>query len=119
MSQLRTLLRRAEVTAHTGESRSTLYGRIANGLFVPPVQLGPQAVAWPADEVAAIINARIASKSDTEIKVLVQKLVSARQTATLPAKDAAIVAKARMAGRSDVQIQALIKELEMTCLSAA
>jgi len=119
MSLIRTLLRRADVTAHTGESRSTLYSRIADGLFVPPVQLGPQVVAWPADEVAAIINARIAGKTDSEIKVLVQTLVNARQTAALPPEDAATVAKARIAGSSDVQIQALIKELEVARLAAA
>lgn len=117
MAQLRTLLRRTDVTAHTGGSRSTLYSRIADGLFVPPVQLGPQMVAWPADEVAAIINAHIAGKSDSEIKVLVQTLISARQTATLSPEDAAVVAKARLAGSSDVQIQALIKELELARLA--
>lgn len=76
--ELRTLLRLPKVLAHTGDSRSTHYLRIQQGLMPKPVSLG-YAVAWPADEVAAVINARIAGKSDDEIKVLVQALEQARQ----------------------------------------
>jgi prophage regulatory protein len=78
--ELKTLLRLQMVLAHTGESRSTHYLRIQQGLFTKPVPLGGgHAVAWPADEVAAIINARIAAKSDAQIKDLVKALESARQ----------------------------------------
>jgi prophage regulatory protein len=113
MSLLRTLLRRTDVTAHTGESRSTLYARIAEGLFPKPVTLGGgHAVAWPADEVAAIINARIAGKSDEEIKTLVKALQQARLTADLPSDDVVAILQPRVAGKSDDEFKALVEALE-------
>ncbi|MCL2307082.1 MAG: AlpA family phage regulatory protein [Proteobacteria bacterium] len=76
-----TLWRLPIVKAETGFSRSTLYQRIKKGLFVPPVSLGGRSVAFPANEVSAINAARIAGKSDDEIRDLVEKLVAARALA--------------------------------------
>jgi prophage regulatory protein len=45
------------------------------------VQIGPRAVGWPSCEVAAINAARIAGKSDVEIRALVAKLEAARKSA--------------------------------------
>lgn len=73
-----TILRRKQVEAADGVSRSTIYLRISQGLFTLPVKLGPRAVGWPAREVAAIGAARIAGKSDSEIRSLVAKLHAAR-----------------------------------------
>ena len=75
------ILRRKQVEAHTGNSRSTLYLRIAQGLWPRPVEVGPRAVGWPASEVAAINAARIAGKSDGDIRRLVTKLEAERQSA--------------------------------------
>lgn len=75
-----TILRLPAVKVHTGHSRSTLYLRIAEGLFTRPVSLGARAVGWPENEVAAINAARIAGKSDAEIRQLVTKLHAARKT---------------------------------------
>lgn len=72
------LYRRHVVEQATGESRSTIYRKISKGLFTKPVSIGGERVAWPANEVQAIINARIAGKSDEEIKVLVTELEAAR-----------------------------------------
>lgn len=72
------LLRRPAVEAATGKSRSTLYREIAKTLFTKPVQIGGDRVAWPANEVAAINAARIAGKSDDEIRQLVAELEAAR-----------------------------------------
>jgi prophage regulatory protein len=72
------LLRRPIVEQATGDSRSTIYRKIATGLFPKPVQIGGERVAWPANEVAAINQARIAGKSDDEIKQLVAELEAAR-----------------------------------------
>lgn len=78
------LYRRPVVEQATGFSRSTLYLRIKNGLFTKPVVIGTDKrgkasqVAWPCDEVQQIINARIAGKTDAEIKLLVCKLEAAR-----------------------------------------
>ena len=75
-----TILRLPAVTAETGTSRSTLYLRITQGLFTKPVSLGPRAVGWPSSEVAAINAARLAGKSDDEIRALVVKLEAARKS---------------------------------------
>jgi prophage regulatory protein len=72
------ILRRKQVEAARGESRSTIYLRVSQGLLTPPVSLGARTVGWPAREVAAINAARIAGKSDEEIRKLVQRLQAAR-----------------------------------------
>lgn len=72
------LLRWPVVEQATGESRSTIYRKIAKGLFPKPVQIGGERVAWPANEVAAINQARIAGRSEDEIKKLVIELEAAR-----------------------------------------
>ncbi|BBL74451.1 helix-turn-helix transcriptional regulator [Methylomagnum ishizawai] len=74
----RSLLRLPKVLAHYGCQRTKLYQLIKDGLFTPPVDLGGRCVAWPDMEVDSIINARIAGKTDAEIKVLVRELVSLR-----------------------------------------
>ena len=76
-----TILRRKQVETETGYSRSTIYLRIAQGLFIKPVSLGARAVGFPAGEVAALNAARIAGRSDTDIRVLVAKLLAARTSA--------------------------------------
>lgn len=73
-----TILRRKQVEAAIGGSRSTIYLRIAQGLFPKPVSLGARAVGWPAREVAAINAARIAGKSEDDIRRLVQQLQAQR-----------------------------------------
>lgn len=78
-----TILRLPTVKAQTGYPRSTLYLRIAQGLFVKPVRLGERAVGWPADEVATLNAARIAGKSDAEISAVVEKLHAARAAASV------------------------------------
>ena len=72
------LLRIKSITHLTGNSRSTIYLRQLQGLWTKPVRLGPRMVAWPASEVQAINDARIAGKSDEEIKVLVKILENNR-----------------------------------------
>lgn len=72
------ILRRKQVEAETGYSRSTIYLRISQGLFIKPVSLGTRAVGFPAGEVAALNAARIAGKQDADIRILVSKLEAAR-----------------------------------------
>lgn len=76
---IKTILRLPKVKIESGYSRSTLYLRISQGLWPKPVHLGPRAIGWPSEEVAAINVARIAGKSDDEIRELVQKLEAARK----------------------------------------
>lgn len=75
---LHTLLRLPAVKAQSGYSRSTIYLRMSQGLWTKPVSLGARAVAWPAGDVAALNAARIAGKTDEQIRALVLKLESAR-----------------------------------------
>ena len=70
-----------DVKTATGLSRSTLYLRIAHGVFTHPVSPGGRAVGWPAHEVAALNAARIAGKPEAEIRVLVKKLEADRKAA--------------------------------------
>lgn len=75
----RAILRQAVVSKRTGRSRSALYQDIQVGLFTRPVAIGLRAVGWPDDEVDAINAARIAGKSDEEVRELVVKLEAARK----------------------------------------
>lgn len=75
-----TILRLPDVKTSTGLSRSTIYLRIAQGVFTKPVSLGGRAVGWPASEVAVLNAARIAGKTDLEVRDLVVKLEAARKT---------------------------------------
>ena len=76
-----TILRLPTVLIERGRSRSAHYLDIQQGLFTRPVAIGLRAVGWPAGELAAINAARIAGKSDEEIRELVLKLEAARKAA--------------------------------------
>ena len=62
---LRRILRLPQVVEATGETRSTIYKRIAEGEFPKPVKLGAKSVGWVEDEIAVYNEARIA-KRDAE-----------------------------------------------------
>jgi len=53
------ILRRKQVEARTGLSRSTLYARIKPGTFPAPVSLGPRAVGWIESDVQLWASDRI------------------------------------------------------------
>lgn len=76
-----TILRLPSVKSESALSRSTIYLHIQQGLFTRPVLIGQRAVGWPASEVEAINLARIAGKSDDEIRALVVQLEAARKIA--------------------------------------
>lgn len=61
----RTVLRKPAVLAATGWSNSTLYEKIAKGLFPKPVRLDPEGrtVIWFEDEVEAFQKRAIARNS--------------------------------------------------------
>ena len=60
---------------------STYYEWISQGLLTPGVALGARSVAWPDHELQAIAAARVAGKSDDEIRALVKQLVADRAQA--------------------------------------
>lgn len=53
------ILRLPCVKARTGLSRSTIYHRIAQGMFPKPVNLGVRAVGWIEAEIDAWLTAQI------------------------------------------------------------
>lgn len=52
-------LRLSTVKARTGLSRSTLYRRIAEGLFPAPVPLGGRSVGWLDADIDAWISRQL------------------------------------------------------------
>jgi prophage regulatory protein len=72
------LLRIERVLDARGIKKSQHYADIQAGLFTRPIKIGKRASAWPAHEIYAINAARIAGKSEDEIKKLVAELESAR-----------------------------------------
>ena len=59
-------------------SHASIYTSVLAGVFTEPVKIGPRAVGWPANEVDAILKARIGGKTDDQIRDLVKKLHAAR-----------------------------------------
>ena len=62
-----------------GMGLSTLYAHMDRGLFVKPVALSRRFVVFPQDDVTAIINARLAGKSDEDVRQLVAELMAKRR----------------------------------------
>ena len=56
------ILRRPEVEARTGLSRSTIYAAMTEGDFPRPVKLGARAVGWFESEIADWIASRKAAR---------------------------------------------------------
>lgn len=52
------ILRRKQVEAHTGLSRSTIYAWVRDGIFPAPISLGPKAVGWLQSELDAWLAER-------------------------------------------------------------
>lgn len=65
------------------KSKSGLYLDIKDGTFPPAISTGKKSKGWPSHEVEAILRARIAGKSETEIRELVADLIADRQRAVV------------------------------------
>ncbi|WP_066271017.1 helix-turn-helix transcriptional regulator [Hydrogenophaga palleronii] len=73
------IIRLPQVKAETGyRSHASIYNAIKAGTFTKPVAIGQRSVGWPADEVRAINIARIAGKTECEIRALVIRLHAKR-----------------------------------------
>ena len=55
-------------------SNASIYNLIREGLWTKPVLIGQRSGGWPDDEVRALCAARIAGKTDDEIRELVSRL---------------------------------------------
>lgn len=73
------ILRIQSVLDARGKRRSSHYSDVAAGLFTRPIKIGPRAAGWPENELAALQAARIAGKSDDDIRALVRRLEADRQ----------------------------------------
>jgi len=72
------LLRLPVVLQARGRGRASHYADIGKGLFTRPVNIGPHSVGWPDYEVEELNRARIAGKSDDEIRTIVKQLEAYR-----------------------------------------
>jgi prophage regulatory protein len=73
------ILRMPAVKAETGHrSHASIYTAIKAGLFTSGVAIGQRSKGWPSHEVQQINAARIAGKSDADIRELVQRLHAKR-----------------------------------------
>ena len=73
------ILRMPAVKAETGHrSHASIYNAIRDGLFTTGVAIGQRSKGWPSEEVQAINAARIAGKSEAEIRELVKRLHAKR-----------------------------------------
>lgn len=70
-----------ELLPQRGCRRSKHYDEISKGLWPPGIKLGPRAVGWLQHENQAVLRARVAGKSDDQIRALVAQLVAARKEA--------------------------------------
>ena len=61
-----TILRRKQVEARTGLSRSTIYLRIQKGTFPKPINLGARAVGWVKDEIDAWLASCVANRDSRQ-----------------------------------------------------
>jgi prophage regulatory protein len=59
-------MRLTEVIRDTGLGRSSIYKRIAEGVFPKPVPLGGRTVGWVSDEIEAWILERIEERDCQE-----------------------------------------------------
>lgn len=75
-------------------SKTTLYLKISNGTFPPPVKFGPRFSAWPQYEVDEVVEALMRQASDDELRSLVSRLLELRNN---PPKTEAVQAAAMAA----------------------
>jgi prophage regulatory protein len=73
------ILRMPAVKDRAGHrSDASIYNAIRDGLFTTGVAIGQRAKGWPDYEVDAIITARIAGKTEAQIRDLVKDLHAKR-----------------------------------------
>lgn len=73
------LIKVAEARSKTGDGHANFYVKIRDGLLTRPVKIGARASRWPLHEIEGIVKARIAGKSDDDIRALVNELHAQRQ----------------------------------------
>lgn len=111
------MLRCPEVGARMRRGRTALHVDVKAGLLPPGVKVGARAVAWPSSEIDAVLAARIAGQSETEIRALVTRLVADRRK--LLATIVAVAGGAAEDAAPDQTITAGKAKSSAACSSAA
>ena len=74
------ILRLPEVKRRRGfRADASVYNEVRDGLFTTGVAIGQRSKGWPDYEIDALNSARVAGKSDAEIRNLV-KVLHAKRT---------------------------------------
>lgn len=73
-STKRSYMRRPAIESLFGTSCSTIYREISLGTFPKAVKISARSVGWPSGEIEKINAARLAGKSDDEIREIVAKI---------------------------------------------
>lgn len=66
--KLLSVLRRKQVQARTGLSRSTIYQRVAEGSFPKPISLGARAIGWLESEIHTWLSSKIKESRSSSAK---------------------------------------------------
>lgn len=73
------MLRGKKVDQEMGCGKTTRYDQVRRGLLTRPVKLlGARASGWPEYEIQAILAARVAGRTDNDIRELVRELHARR-----------------------------------------
>jgi prophage regulatory protein len=78
------LVRINRVIEITGMPRTSIYEKILDRTFPAQIKIGSRTVAWPESEIYAVNAARIAGRTDAQIRELVQTLAAKRKNADTP-----------------------------------
>jgi prophage regulatory protein len=62
------IIRHAKLSEKFDMPKSTVHHQIKHGLLPKPIKIGPRAVGFLSNEIDAVMNARIAGKSDAQVK---------------------------------------------------
>ena len=73
-------VRLPELLEQLAVGKTTLYARIKQGTFPPPVKFGERVSAWPEHEVSTVVNAYMRSATKEDLQKLVAQLMIARRS---------------------------------------
>lgn len=73
-------VRLPELLKQLAVGKTTLYARIKQGTFPPPVKFGERVSAWPEHEVNTVVNADMRSATKEDLQKLVAQLMIARRS---------------------------------------
>ena len=75
-------VRLPELLEQLAVGKTTLYARIKQGTFPPPVKFGERVSAWPEHEVDTVVNAYMRSAKEDLQKLVAQLMIARRSGCT-------------------------------------